>query len=219
MLHKNEIFIIRKPLLHRRDEPILQKCDVLTFLQCPLDKVQATRTLPWYNKSYHYRSRMFYCSKSCTPVPNFHLYVVSQTPLCPSDTGMLIRQKSIPQKVQDFCLNEKLRNPFSIMLYSTHYLRLLTFFQSSKVHVLCCFAHRSIFSFIAVVNRGFLDSIWQLRSCLYNLRCTVLLDTTESWVFSSFVICSMLMFLFCLQIFTIFCQHAVRSCFSHHIFL
>jgi hypothetical protein len=28
-LHKNEIFIIRKPLLHLRNEPILQKCDVL----------------------------------------------------------------------------------------------------------------------------------------------------------------------------------------------
>ena len=203
-----------------RNEPILQKYDVFVLLHCPLDKVQATKTLPWYKRPYHYRIRMFNCSKPCIPVPNIHLYITQthKLRLVLQKLVWWFVRKAYLIKVLYFCLNEILRNPISNMLCSTHYLGLLAFFKSCKVNVLCCFAHRIHFSFIAVVNRGFLDSLWHLRSCLHNLRRTVLSDPTKSWVFGLFIIWNMLIFLFCLQKFTILCQHAVRSSFLHYIF-
>ena len=129
------------------------------------------------------------------PVPNFRLYVISQTPLCPSDTWMLIRQKAYLKKVQYFLSKWKIKESnFNHVIFYTLF-RVTCFFQSSK------WSH---FFFIAIVNRGFLDGRWHLKSCSYNLRWTVLSDTAKSWVFTSFVIWSMLIFMFCLQKFTIF---------------
>jgi hypothetical protein len=80
--------------------------------------------------------------------------------------------------------------------------RVTYLFQSSKVKRLCCFPHWSHFCFIEIVNKGCLDGRWHLKPCSYNLLRTALSDTTKSRVFSSFVIWSMFIFLFCLQKFT-----------------